>query len=156
MSRVNHRLVRTAIVNRVKALGLTDRVYEYERFADRIEDLKALYAHNGTIKGGFIQRVSGAEDERGTCAPYLDRWQLSLYQSWSDGNESALAFDDWIDSIIDAFERGEALDGSETFDLSANGQAGGVALLDSQPVRFAGVLCHSATLQLTTIRWGSS
>ena len=76
MSRVSHRLVRTALVSRVNALGLTDRVYEFERFADRIEDLKALYAHNGAIKGGFIQRVSGSEDERGTCAPYLDRWQL--------------------------------------------------------------------------------
>lgn len=155
MNRVSHRLVRTSIVNRVRALGLTDRVYEFERFADRIEDLKAIYVHNGAIKGGFIQRVSGSEDERGTCAPYLDRWQLSLYQSWNDANESALVFDDWLDSIIDAFERGEALDSSETFDLSASGQAGGVVLLDSQPVKFAGVLCHSANLQLTTIRWGS-
>lgn len=155
MSRVSHRLVRTAIVNRIKQLGLTDRVYEFERFADRIEDLKALYVHDGSIKGGFIQRVSGVEDEHGTCAPYLDRWQLSLYQSWSDSSASALTFDDWIDSIINAFERGKALDSSETFDLSANGQAGGVVLLASQPVKFAGALCHSATLQLTTLRWGS-
>lgn len=153
MSRVSHRLVRTAIVDRIKQLGLTPNVYEYERFADRIEDLKALYAYEGSIKGGFIQRVSGSEDERGTCAPYLDRWQLSLYQSWSDGSASALTFDDWIDSIINAFERGEPLDSSETFDLSANGQAGGVVLLDSQPIKFAGVLCHSATLQLTTLRY---
>ena len=153
MSRVSHRLVRTAIVNRIKQLGLTDRVYEFERFADRIEDFKALYVHNGEIKCGFIQRVSGSEDERGTCAPYLDRWQLSLYQSWSDSSASALLFDDWIDSIINAFERGEPLDSSETFDLSANGQAGGVVLLDSQPVKFAGVLCHSTILQLTTVRW---
>lgn len=155
-SRVSHRLVRAAIVERIKQLGLTPNVYEFERFADRVEDFKALYAHNGEIKGGFIQRVSGAEDERGTCAPYLDRWQLSLYQSWSDSSASALAFDDWIDSIIDAFERGEALDSSETFDLSANGQAGGVVLLASQPVKFAGVLCHSAILQLTTSRWRNS
>jgi len=153
-NRVSHRLVRTAIVERIKQLGLTSKVYEFERFADRVEDFKALYVHSGEIKGGFIQRVSGSEDERGTCAPYLDRWQLSLYQSWSDGSESALTFDDWIDSIIDAFERGEALDSSETFDLSANGQTGGVVLLASQPVKFAGVLCHSATLQLTTLRWG--
>ena len=155
MSRVSHRLVRTALVSRVNALGLTDRVYEFERFADRIEDLKALYAHNGAIKGGFIQRVSGSEDERGTCQPYLDSWQLSLYQSWSDSGESALDFDDWIDSIIDAFERGESLDSSETFGLSGNDKSGCVALLNAQPVKFAGVLCHSATLQIITYRWAS-
>jgi len=71
--------------------------------------------------------------------------------SLDDADSTELTFDTLIESIRDAFRDDDSLGGlifSTVIDNKSN-QAG-VQVDETAPVLFAGVLCHSARLSLTT------
>lgn len=147
-----------AQLNTVPSIGV---VHSYQRYADREKALADLYFHNGRLHGWFVRRVSvaeklafaGANDEQ-------TLWAIRGYLAVNDVTASELEFDSLLDSIRAVFRVGmlnplvEIM--GEEVNLSYTEQKAreqiGFAVLDSQPVLFAGVLCHSAQCQLITTR----
>lgn len=147
-----HREIRALIAARLEAIESVGVVHQYERWLKRREDLKALYV--GTIGGNerlfgwFIRRVGGSSQRGHTlCAARFDAWEIRGFMALDDADESEMIFDDVIDAIISDFHETRPL-GNGVRVMDENEQA--CRLVQSQPVMFAGVLCHSATLALNT------
>ena len=147
-----------AQLNTVPTIGV---VHAYQRYADREKQLADLYFHNGRLCGWFVRRVSVAE--KLLNSQYNNEqtfWVIRGYLAVNDVAASELEFDALLDAIRTVFRvgmlnplveiAGEAVLLSYT-EQKIKEQIG-FAVLDSQPVLFAGVLCHSAQCQLITTR----
>jgi len=149
--------IRTAIVAKLNTVTDIGRVHAYERYANQLADLAALYAWNpgggpAQLRGWFVRRVK-VHESMPTLATYSETitWRIRGYMALSDAAASELAFDDLINAIRDAFRADDTLGGvvdSCRFDREA-----GIQMDDAGPVLFANVLCHSAQLTLTTRRY---
>lgn len=137
-------------------------VHSYQRYADREKQLAELYQHNGRLHGWYVQRVSvvekvlakGINSEQST-------WLVRGYLAINDATASELEFDVLLDAVRDAFRTDgfdpwRAMTDGDEISLMYTDQPAkeqlGFAVLDSQPVLFAGVLCHSAQCQIITHR----
>lgn len=142
--------IRDAIVAKLQTVAGIGVVHGFERYAEQVPKFKELYVQAGKVNGWLVRRASWRR------APFsnerrmvITRWQIRGYSSLLDGDQSELAFDLVLDRIADAFDADETL-GDLLYASDADNLAG-IQLEDSGPVMFAGVLCHSARLALTTI-----
>ena len=150
--------IRTAIAAKLLAVDATLLVHEYERYTKRMDELLELYvsgdAGDKRVHGYHIRRSATREILIDT-----DRW--AIYHAWrirgflgmDDAAATEKLFDTEIEALRDAFRADDTL-GGLVFSLSPVGSEDqgeiGMQVLSSQPVMFAGVLCHSAELGLTT------
>jgi hypothetical protein len=147
-------------LNTVSGIGT---VHSYQRYADREKQLADLYQNNGRLHGWFIRRVSVVEKVFGTGDNIEQSiWLIRGYLAINDVSASELEFDALLDSIravfrVDAGDPWQAINVSGDYvstlytDQPSKEQIG-FSVLDSQPVLFSGVLCHSAECQLITNR----
>lgn len=149
-------LIRNAIVAKLNTVANIGRVHAYERYANQLADLSALYAWNpgggpAQLRGWFVRRIGIRETHPSESLFREDiTWQIRGYMALSDAAESELSFDALIDAIRAAFRADDTLGGA--VDTCWINEEVGIQLDDAGPVLFANVLCHSARLTLMTRR----
>ena len=146
--------IRAAIAEKIFSLDPSVAVHEYERYTQNASDLIAMYksgdAENARLHGWHVRRLATKE-------VLVDTGRWSIWHTWrirgfmaiDDADESEKLFDTEIEAIRDAFRADDSLGGLVFECVAQNGDTG-VQVIASQPVLFAGVLCHSAELGLTT------
>ncbi len=166
--------VRAWIVETLRGLDGIGRVHDHERYAARDPALRTFYVREredgARLLGWFVRRVSRADERIGRAGTWrvVTRWTIRGYMALNDIDDacegdagkgeavaSEIAFDALIDAMTGAFRA--AVRDAECRKLLAHAaggeSAGGVRLEESGPVMFAGVLCHAATLALTTTHY---
>lgn len=144
--------IRAAIVARLNTVPGIGRVYGYERFASGEKLFRDLYASAGRILGWYVRRVA-RRATRTADATYEVQydWQVRGFLSLEDAGASELAFDALIEAAIESLNSDPTLGGLVADTTTERGA--GAQLSDAGPVMFTGVLCHGATLTLTTVHF---
>ncbi len=145
--------VRNAIVAKLQGITGIGLVHAFERYAKEPPKFQALFVKDEKIAGWLVRRASFREVRAGSRFNALVvRWQIRAYASLLDAEASELEFDLLIDRAAAAFRDDETLGGviDGLSESGADGAAVGLQLDDSGPVMFAGALCHSARMSLTT------
>lgn len=156
--------MRAWIVATLEAVPGMGRVHGRERRATRASDLRALYVPDGgrALSGAFVRRVGRVETRVGASRTWrvVTRWQVRLYAAFDDAAASEPAFDALLDRAAAAFRRAVREAGrrgplarAAAADGPGEDAAAGLALDDSKPKSFAGVLCHAARLSLATVHY---
>ncbi len=141
--------IRAAVKTLLASVTDIGVVQDYERYAKARSEFKEFYVTGGKVHGWFFQRKSKKENR-----PYLGRvevvneWRIRGFMSLDDENESEKTFDNLIEAIFNKFKTDDTLGGIIDTMVVNNNMI--MALLNSQPVMFSGVLCHSAELQFYT------
>jgi len=153
-----HQQIRDWIVSQLNTVANIGTVHGYQRYADREKQLADLYQHNGRLHGWFVRRT--AVLDTGKSNKEKTTWLIRGYLAINDATASELEFDSLLDAIRDKFFRLESdyeTIAGQLIKLSSISSSGeieiGFSVLDSQPVLFAGVLCHSAICQIVTTRY---
>ena len=145
--------IRAAIKTKLSSVTDVGVVHDYERYATREAEFRSLYEWpspgGGQIRGWNFRRLSTRETSPAIGRYVVDHgWVIRGYLSLDDSAATEKTFDDLVEAIRDAFRADETLGGVVAATV-VDGDAG-AQVPDSGPVIFAGVLCHSARLQLTT------
>lgn len=143
MSSNEHSIQRAALVAKLKSVAGIGVVFDYERYAKDEKAFRELYASGGKVLGWHIRRV--ARRETAIFNEVSVTWEIRGFYGLADGEASELAFDDLIDAIGDAFRADPTLSGVFMYPHDEDQPV--PELVDSGPVVFAGVLCHSARLR---------
>lgn len=145
-------LIRSAIVTTLQGIASIGLVHPYERYAADLKALAALYtteiSGQRQLRGWYVQRAKTMEAQSAKRA-FFDRhtWRVRGFMSLADADQSELVFDGLVEAARAAFRADLTLGGVVM--APEKDEHAGVAV-ESGPVLFAGVLCHSATLTLTT------
>lgn len=149
----NTETTRAAIVAVMRAVPEIGVVHPYERYAAEKTALRALYvvhtAAGDQLRGWYVRRLAARTTRNGTGRAVVQTsWHIRGFMALADAEQSEIVFDGLIDAVRRAIYDNPTLDGavmSTLFEKEAGAQ-----LQASGPVMFAGVLCHSADLVLTT------
>lgn len=147
--------IRAAIVDILSSVPNIGRVQAYERYAERNAELTTHYSNGSQLLGWFVRRVGVLDQPRSAddCSTFLEvvRWQIRGYMALDDAAATELAFDELLNVIRGKFRSNITLNG--TVMTTFSDQQAGIAVEDSGPVLFGGVLCHAARLNLITKRY---
>ena len=149
----SHERIRAALVALLHAVPGMGNVHEYERFSRDAKKFQALYQQGRDIRGFYVRRQSWRETPFSSLRNRVrTRWLIRGFASLVDADKSELAFDRLLDGMAAALRARPVL-----FDASGHAlghtvtdDGAGLQLEDSGPVMFAGLLCHAATLSLST------
>ncbi|PCI62043.1 MAG: hypothetical protein COB35_05010 [Gammaproteobacteria bacterium] len=121
--------------------------YEKERFTKNTRDMAALYGEE--VNGGYIRLSSRKRvndyDNRHVITL---RFQIVYLLVFSDENDSQLTFEDNLELFDDVFMTTDEIEAS-TQASHRTDDSTGLTVDDTQPVMFAGVLCHRALMNIT-------
>lgn len=145
---------RAALVALLQAVPDVGWVHQRERFARDEAAFRALYLYTpagGTqqLRGWWLRRVATSSMSTSTArALDVHSWELRGFMAFDDAAASEIAFDALIESMRAAVAADPTLGG--VADPGPLDEPEGLQLVEAGPVRFAGVLCHSAVLTLKT------
>ncbi|SMH62842.1 hypothetical protein [Azospirillum agricola] len=155
--------VRDAIVATLAGVPRIGRVHDRERYAKESKGLLALYGWtdpdtaSAALRGWFVSLTSEVyRPKRVGRATALAEWRIVGLMGFDDDGSSELAMADLARAVVRAFRADPTLDGavSRLSDSHAGeGAPVGAQILRLEPVMFAGVLTHRATLSLITERF---
>lgn len=145
--------IRAAIVAALGSVPNVGLVHSYERFAQHEKAFRDLYQSGGQLLGWNVRRRATREssDALGRWT-VTHEWRISGFMALNDAAATELEFDDLIEAARDVFRADETLGGVVATTVIGDGpdDPAGLQLLESGPVMFCGVLCHSARLALFT------
>ncbi len=142
--------VRAAIVATLESVPGIGVVHAYERYAKKVGEFAALYQRDDLLLGWYVHRRAERTATIGVGHDTTTtEWLITGYRALEDDVASALAFDSLVDAVIDAFRADHTLGGVVGSIVDPDTKEG-PGLIESQPVMFAGVLCHRAILRLVT------
>lgn len=147
--------VRAALVALLAAVPGVGHVHSYERYAKEEAKFRDLYLYQPpggekSLRGWHVRRVATFSKTSGVGRRIeAHTWRVRGYMALSDAASSETVFDGLIEAMRAAVDDNPNLGGLCEPNLNDDG-ADGLQLLDSAPVLFCGVLCHSATLELKT------
>lgn len=144
-----------ALIASVPEVGL---VHARERYAASEADFRAMYLFTPTggaqqVRGWWVRRSATAEHAINNLRTVsVVTWTVRGYMSFNDAQASELVFDELVEAIRSAVRADATLGGACPIGPLKDGDdvTDGVQVTDAGPVMFAGVLCHSAVLQLKT------
>lgn len=150
--------IRTALVDVIDSVPDVGHVHERERYAANEAAFRALYLFTPSdgpeqVRGWWVRRTATAEHtiDIGGNAIVNHTWTIRGFMAFNDAQASELIFDGLIDAIRAAVREDPTLGGvCDAAPLNDDDNTEGIQVVDAGPVTFAGVLCHSATLQLKT------
>lgn len=151
--------IRAAIRAKLAGVAEIGAVHDYERYVQRANELQALYVVSidgqDQLRGWFVRRVATIEQDlaAGAGGRYVVQhtWRIRGYMALNDANASEIVFDALIEAIRDAF-RADINLGGLVSSIETEDQAG-IGVDESEPVLFAGVLCHACRLSLKTVHY---
>ena len=154
---MSHAAIRDALAALFAAVPAVGQVHNRERYLREETKFRELYLYtplggSKQVRGWWLRRTATAERSLGVGRTLeVHTWQLRGYMALNDEEGSELAFDALIEALRDAYRADPTLGGvCEQSPLADGDNADGLQLLDSAPVLFCGVLCHSALLELRT------
>lgn len=151
--------IRDAIAARLASVPGIGRVHTYERYSQNEAKFKELFVvdqGDGTqqLRGWWLRRAKTEELSIAlTRSVDVHTWLIRGYMALNDDNATELAFDALIEAFRDAVRADPTFGGICTCDAigtEANPNPQLIEVADVGPVRFCGVLCHAAVLQLRT------
>lgn len=146
--------IRAAIKTRVATASGADKVYDYERYSKEQAALATLYKTSGNrLHGYYIRRLRTRELHIDIGRYVVDHtWLIRGFMSLDDADASEKTFDTTIEAICTAFRTNSLVMADVETCFAEDGDAveSGIQVLETGPVMFSGVLCHSARLGLTT------
>lgn len=146
-----HRGAIAALLLSVADIG---KVHREEPFARSESEFRSFYLWgdgygNQQVRGWFIHRTATLEREIAVGRTMnVHSWKVRGFMSFDSVAGTGEAFDELIESIRLAYRADPELGGA--VDPGPMGDRTGIQVSDAVPVMFAGVLCHSASLQLQT------
>lgn len=148
---------RAAIVAKLQGVPLVGRVHDLEPWGRTQADFESAYVYtlpDGTqqLRGWFVRRVRTREVESAIGRVVNEHdWQLRLFMSLDSAQRSEITFDTLVEAVRKAVRTDLTLGGA--VQPPASSRATGLQLTDSTPAMFVGVLCHAATLAMTTAEY---
>lgn len=155
---------RDALLDVLRAVPAVGVVHGHERYASNELAFRAayLYTHaNPTadafgsqphVRGWYVRRTATREVTEAGRVLNEHTWLVRGYLTLNDALGSELIFDELVERMREAVRWNTAL-GLPGL-LGSSGQAQrGVQVQSAGPVLFAGLLCHSAALELVTRNW---
>jgi hypothetical protein len=150
--------IRAALLALVRAVPDIGQVHDRERYIREEAKFRELYLFRHStgeepqLRGWWLRRARTQENTIGISRNVeVHTWHLRGYLALADAASTELAFDGLIESLRDAFRADPTLGGvCEQSPLADGNNTDGLQLLESGPVLFCGVLCHSALLELRT------
>ena len=141
--------IRAAIVAKLAAVPEIGVVHDYERWAKREADFAVLYVSGGQVRGWHVRKLSTRRQSpaRGRYI-VTHRWQIRGFMALDDAAATEKTFDDLVEAVELAFQADTDLGG--VVGITIVDDEAGIQVVESIPVLFAGVLCHSARLILNT------
>lgn len=148
-----HRAAIAAALASVPAIGV---VHDRERYAKDNATFAQLYLYTPPggqqqLRGWWMRRAETEErsDTYGSgTTTNVHTWHIRGYMAFNDEAASELAFDELIEAFRAVVREDPTLGGA--CEQPPEEDTDGVQVMDAGPVMFAGVLCHSALLQLKT------
>lgn len=147
--------IRAAIKLQLESVANIGKVNDYQRYSKNNSELQAQYvatiSGSKQLRGWNIRRTKTRETGPDVVGPKVvtHTWDIRGYMALDDSAATEKTFDDLIEAIRDAFRDYETLGGAVQTTV-IDGDVAGVQVIESVPVLFAGVLSHSARLQLMT------
>ncbi|HSV81488.1 MAG TPA: hypothetical protein VLK85_20010 [Ramlibacter sp.] len=151
--------IRAAIAAKAAAVPDFGVVHNRERFdagsESKFKDLFVYELAGGAkqLRGWWLRRVA-TEELAIAFGRTVDvhTWQMRGYMAFADADASELVFDELVEAFRDAVRADPTFGGvCEAEPMGDDARVPqNVQVLDAGPVRFCGVLCHSAVLQLRT------
>jgi hypothetical protein len=149
--------IRAALLDLVKAVPDIGQVHDRERYIREESKFRQLYlvskaGEEPQLRGWWLRRARTQESSLGIGRNVeVHTWHLRGYLALVDNSSTEILFDILIERLRDAFRADPTLGGvCEQSPLADGNNTDGLQLLESGPVLFCGVLCHSALLELRT------
>lgn len=150
--------IRTAIVATVAAVPEVGVVHAYERYIRADDKFRQLYLYTppvGTpqLRGWWVRRVATAESSPNISprTRNVHTWHVRGYMVLNDEAASELVFDELVEAVRDAVRADLTFGGvADLGPLNDGDNTEGAQVVDTGPVMFCGVLCHSALLEIRT------
>lgn len=145
----------------LQALFLTvpniGQVHNRERYIREENKFVSLYHYTPAggvkqVRGWWLRRTATMERTLGVGRNMeVHTWSVRGYMSLNDEDATEIEFDALIEAMRDKVREDPTLGGvCQQSPLNDGDNTDGLQLVDSSPVLFCGVLCHSALLQLRT------
>jgi hypothetical protein len=143
-------VIRDAIAAVIQAVPGTGAVHSYEVSGRTEDSFRIAYLADGSLNGWNIRRVATKEIYVNPAITQVTHlWRLRAFRAISGGGQSERDFDATIEAVRSKFRDDWTLGG---LIINTRAEAAeGLQVDDSQPVMFAGVLCHGATCSLATV-----
>ncbi|CAM4372309.1 hypothetical protein COAQ111491_20065 [Comamonas aquatilis] len=149
-----------AVLATVPTVGI---VHSRERFASSEAEFRKLYLYSPAqaedafgldphIRGWYVRRTATTEVNANGRILNEHRWLIRGYMAFKDAVESELVFDDLVERIRSSVRVDITLGLPGMLGGSIQEERG-VQVASAGPVMFAGVLCHSAMLEMSTRSW---
>jgi hypothetical protein len=144
---------RAAIVATLRAVANVGHVHDEEPYAREQAAFQSFYAWaDGTgkkqLRGWYVVRTATRETTLGVGRVVnVHTWRIRGFMALQPPG-SGVAFDDLVEAMRKPFRDDETLGG--VCEPGPTQPQTGLQVVDSGPVMFTGVLCHSATLTLQT------
>lgn len=146
--------VRAALVALVAAVPGIGQVHDRERYSRDEAKFRQLFVTrvDGTdqLRGWWLRRAATMERTLGVGRNMeVHTWHVRGYMALADDAATELAFDELIEALRDAVRANAEL-GGVCQQGPIDSPTDGLQVINSMPVLFCGVLCHSALLELKT------
>lgn len=146
---------RTALYTLVVGVPGIGQVHDRERYVREEAKFRQLYTAriNGAdqLRGWWLRRAATMERTLGIGRRMeVHTWHLRGYMALSDDAGSELVFDELVEALRDAVRSTADAGGVPWQPAPFDSPTDGLQVLESGPVLFCGVLCHSALLELNT------
>ena len=143
--------IRTALCALLASVPDIGHVYAFERYAREEAKFRELYIdHNNQLRGWHVRRAATQERTLGIGRTLVKHtWRVRGYMALNDTLASELVFDTLIEALRDVVRADPGLGGLCQQNPADDGDDG-LQVIDSSPALFCGVLCHTATLELST------
>ena len=145
--------IRAAIKTTLSGVSNVGVIHDYERFASKKSEFKALFESNGVMRGWFFfrERTQELDGDTGEVR-VLHYWKFYGFEALNDAAGTAKSFQALVEAIVAAFRADPTLGGAidDNKDMSQNFGPVGLQTDGIENVMFANVLCHRARLSLTT------
>lgn len=151
--------VRAALKAKLAAVPQIGHVHDYERYLREEGKFRELFEFDladgsKQLRGWWLRRTHSQELAIAMSRSVdVHTWQIRGYMALNDAAASELVFEGLIEAFRDAVRADPTLGGvCEPDPGEQGGQAAPqlIEVADVGAVRFCGVLCHSAVLQLRT------
>lgn len=155
---------RSALLALLRAVPAVGVVHACEPYADGEHGFKQAYLYTHAdpamdafaaaphIRGWYVRRTATSEVNANGRILNEHTWLVRGYMAFQTAIESELIFDDLVERMRDAVRVDGSL-GLAGLLGSSVAQERGVQVASAGPVIFAGLLCHSAALELKTRNW---
>lgn len=146
---------RAAIVAALASVPEIGHVHDRERYAKDEAAFRAMYLFTPTggtahLRGWWLRRSATREHSPNVARSInTHTWTVRGYLAFADAQASELLLDDLVEQFR-AIVRADPTLGGVVQPGPLDDSEDGVQVTDAGPVHFAGVLCHSVVLSLTT------